>query len=60
VIIPMTLVPSTIAVFPIASASREEFVGAVCFIAVTPFVYWAARGYGGGAGTTAWRRARSR
>ena len=41
----MTLVPSAIAVFPIASASREEFVGAVCFIAVTPFTYWAARGY---------------
>ncbi len=32
----MTLVPSAIAVVPIVSASREEFVGAVCFIAVAP------------------------
>ena len=41
----MMLVPSAIAVFPIVSASREEFVGAACFVAVAPFVYWAARGY---------------
>jgi len=32
----MTLVSSAIAVFPIVSASREELVGAVGFIAVAP------------------------
>jgi amino acid transporter len=45
VIIPTTLVPSAIAVFLIASGTREELIGAVGFIAVAPFVYWAARWY---------------
>jgi amino acid transporter len=45
VIIPMALAPSALAVFLIASASREELLGAIGFIAVAPFVFWAARWY---------------
>ena len=45
VIIPTALVPTAIAGFLIASATREELVAAVGFVAVAPFVYWAARAY---------------
>jgi amino acid transporter len=45
VILPTTLVPSAIGVFLIAIATQEELVAAVGFIAVAPFVYWAARAY---------------
>jgi amino acid transporter len=45
VIIPTTLVPSAIGVFLIAIATREELIAAVGFVAVAPFVYWAARWY---------------
>jgi len=45
VIIPVALVPSALAVFLIVSATQEELVGAIGFIAVAPFVFWAARWY---------------
>jgi len=45
VIIPTALVPTAIAGFLIASATQEELVAAVGFVAVAPFVYWAARAY---------------
>jgi prepilin signal peptidase PulO-like enzyme (type II secretory pathway) len=45
VLVPMTLLPSALALFLIASASKEELIGAIAFIAVAPLLYWAARWY---------------
>jgi amino acid transporter len=45
VIIPIALVPSVLALYLIASSSREELVGAIGFIVVAPLIYWAARWY---------------
>jgi amino acid transporter len=45
VLVPITLLPSALALYLIASASRDELLGAIGFIVVAPLFYWAARWY---------------